>query len=353
MKNSLKIFLSSIVLLQLNSCYFVNQGFNLFKYNLSAKPLDEIYKNPKISQKVKDKIKIIYDIREFATKNIGLKMNKTYTKYVQLKGRDYLTNVVVGSKSDKLEAYQWGFPFFGSFPYKGFYNYGEARDEELRLKSLGYDTYIRTAGAFSTLGWFDDPIYSYMLNYPTEYLANLVIHEMTHATVFIKDNIQFNEEMASFVGEQGGIDFLKSKYGENSKEYKLSFDLKDDDKIFSVYVNEFYNSLKNLYSDNSKNKEDKLVLKQKIIDSYRFEKFRELQKKFKTPGAYAWFPKLHLNNAVIMGFITYQQDASLYRQVYNKQGHDLTKTVEFFKYLQSQDPKDPKQFLKNYLNDVK
>jgi predicted aminopeptidase len=349
MKKSLKLILSTLLLTQLNSCYLISQGYNLLKYNLSARPLEQVYQDPNIKEDTKKKIKLIFEIREFAISHIGLKQNKTYTKFVQLNDKNYLVNVLVASKPDKLEAYQWSFPFFGSFPYKGFYDLNEAREEQKRLKNLGYDTYIRTAGAFSTLGWFDDPIYSYMLNYSTEYLANLVIHEMTHATVFIKDNIQFNEELASFVGDQGAVEFLKYKYGEDSKEYKASFDIKEDNKLFSKSVNEFYNSLNSLYNDPNKTREQKLAEKKEIIADFRYNKFPQTEKMFKTKGAYSWFPKIRFNNAVVMGFITYEQDASLYHRLFEKQGNDLRKTIDAFKLIEKSAPQNPKQFLKDYV----
>jgi predicted aminopeptidase len=349
LNKGIKLGISVLLFSQLNSCYLINQGYNLLKYNLSARPLEEVYRDPKVKDSIKERIKLVFEIREFAIKEFGLKQNKTYTKFVQLNDKNYLVNVLVASKPDKLEAYQWSFPFFGSFPYKGFYDLNEAKEEQKRLKSMGYDTYIRTAGAFSTLGWFDDPIYSYMLNYPTEYLANLIIHEMTHATVFIKDNIPFNEELASFVGDQGSVEFLKYKYGENSKEYKASFDIKEDNKIFSKYVNDFYNALNNLYNDPNKTREQKLAEKEQIIDDYRFEKFQQVAKTFKTKGAYSWFPKQRINNALVMGFITYEQDSSLYHKLFAKEGNDLRKTLEVFKTIEKAAPQNPKQFLKDYV----
>lgn len=350
MKKYIKVLASAIVCSQLNSCYLVNQGYSLLKYNLSAKPLEEVYKDPKVTDKVKDRIKLVFEIREFAVNKIGLKQNKTYTKYVQLNDKNYLVNVVVASKPNRLKAYEWSFPFFGSFPYKGFYDLKEAKEEESRLKRLGYDTYIRTAGAFSTLGWFDDPIYSYMLNYSTEYLANIITHEMTHATVFIPNNIQFNEEMANFIGEHGAAEFLKYKYGENSKEYKSSFEMKEDGKKFSKFLNEFHDTLDKMYKDPTKSDEEKLKEKSEIIKLFRYEKFKEFQKTLTYPKNYGGFPKMKLNNAVIMGFITYEQDYSLYVKAYEKLGQDLPKTMKFFKIVEQKSPGNPKQFIRDYVD---
>ncbi|GIW22786.1 MAG: aminopeptidase [Candidatus Sericytochromatia bacterium] len=350
MIRKLKLFSITLLFPLLSSCYLINQGFNLLKYNISAIPLDEVYNNPNIKKEIKERIKLIYEIREFAINHLGLKKNKTYTRYVELNDRNYLVNVLVASKKDKLEAYKWTFPFFGSFPYKGFYDIEEAKKEEEILKKQGYDTYIRKAGAFSTLGWFDDPIYSYMLNYSTEYLANLIIHEMTHATIFIKDNIQFNEELASFIGDHGAVEFLKYKYGEDSNEYKNSFYIKEDNALFSKYINDFYNELDKNFRDESINIKQKLRNKKLIIDK-KLEEFKELQKKFKIRDSYSWFPKLKINNAVIISFITYEKDSSLFDTLHNKLGNDLLKTINFLKYLDKNIKNGHKDYIKKFIND--
>lgn len=350
-KNLFKLLSVVVLSSSLSSCYFINQGSSLLKYNFSARPLTEVASDTRTSNYTKERIKTVFEIKKFAVEHLGLKNNKTYTKYVELKDRNYLVNVVVGSKPDQLEAYQWSFPFFGSFPYKGFYNYKEAEEEESRLREKGYDTYIRTAGAFSTLGWFEDPLYSYMLNYSTEYLANLIIHEMTHETVFIKNNIQFNEEMASFVGDHGAVEFLKYKYGEKSKEYRNSFYMKEDNKVFSKYINQFHDEMDKMYKNSNLSKEEKMIEKKRIIKDYKYDKFKEVKKNFKIKGSYAWFPKQKLNNAVIMGFITYEQDASLYTKTFDKLGKDLPKTIRFFKELEKKSGAMPKQFLKDYLDE--
>ena len=173
---------------------------------------------------------------------------------------------------------------------------------------------------------------------------------MTHATVFIKNNIQFNEELASFIGDQGAIEFLKEKYGENSKEYKNSFYIKEDNKTFSEFLNEFYNEMNLIYNDPNKTKAEKLALKEETIRKYKHEKFLQLRKKFKLKGSYEWFTKLKINNAVIMGFITYERDASLYPKVYEKVGKNVPQMIKFFQEIERKNPSNPKDFMNDYLN---
>ena len=105
----------------------------------------------------------------------------------------------------------------GTVPYRGYFDLKRAKKERDALEAKGYDTYLRSVSAYSTLGWFSDPVLSSMLHYRDADLASLVIHEMTHATVWIPGDINFNESLASFVGDAGAILFFKSKFGPDAQ----------------------------------------------------------------------------------------------------------------------------------------
>ena len=105
-----------------------------------------------------------------------------------------------------------------------------------------------------------------------------------------------------------------------------------------------------MYKDTSKTEKEKKELKQEIINKYKHEEFLKLKKKFKLKGSYEWFSRLKLNNAVIMGFITYERDSDLYPKLHDKLGHDIIKSIKFFKYIEQKAPQNPKQFLRDYVD---
>jgi predicted aminopeptidase len=119
-----------------------------------------------------------------------------------------------------LEPIQWKFPVVGSVPYKGFFDRDKALAERKRLEEQGLDVSVRNPGGWSTLGWFNDPILSNMLKRSDGDLAELIIHEMVHATIFVKDSVDFNENLASFIGDTAAYYFLDYKYGKASDEYQ-------------------------------------------------------------------------------------------------------------------------------------
>ncbi|GHT80374.1 hypothetical protein FACS1894130_11490 [Spirochaetia bacterium] len=152
----------------------------------------------------------IGDIRRFAMEELGLRETKNYTRYVKL-DRDYLAAAVSAAERDAFVRYEWWFPVVGNVPYKGFFRAEDARREGEKLRKRDLDVWIRRVDAFSTLGWFRDPLYSYMRDYPVHELADLLIHELLHATVYLKGHSQFDEELAEFVGREGSRLYYRKK----------------------------------------------------------------------------------------------------------------------------------------------
>lgn len=174
-----------------------------------ARPLDEVLADEQVPDSLKNKILLIQDIRAFAVDSLGLRPSDSYTTLFDQKGEDVLW-VVSAVRPYQMEAKEWWFPFVGTVSYKGYFDYDKIVAEQQELDSLGYDTYLRPVGAWSTLGWFSDPIMSNLLFRGDGSLANTIIHELTHATVFVPDSLTFNENLASFIGHQGALRFLNS-----------------------------------------------------------------------------------------------------------------------------------------------
>src|SRR5690606_12277179 len=142
------------------------------------------------------------------------------------------------AKPFALEPVEWKFPIIGSFPYKGFFEYEMALKEKARLDADSLDTNIGVVGGWSTLGWFKDPILSNMLVRDKGSLADLIIHELTHGTLFVKDSVEFNENLATFIGREGAKRFLKAMYGKDSEEvYAFEEGVKDGETFTNHILN--------------------------------------------------------------------------------------------------------------------
>lgn len=185
----------------------------------NARPVAEVMADPAFPDSLKAKLTLIQEIRRFAIDSLGIQNTDNYTTIFDQKGKPILW-VVTACDPYELKPHQWEFPMLGSVPYKGFFDSTKAVTEEKIWKDQGLDTDIGTVAGWSTLGWFKDPILSSMLYRPPGRLANLIIHELTHGTLFIKDNVEYNENLADFVGDEGAKLFLIHKYGKDSPEYK-------------------------------------------------------------------------------------------------------------------------------------
>ncbi|MDO1448882.1 aminopeptidase [Rhodocytophaga aerolata] len=199
--------------------YGLGQAYGQFRIIYNARPLKEYLTDHAFPDSLKQKLLLIQEIRKFAIDSLGINDSKNYTTVFDQKGKPILW-VVTASEPYALEAKEWKFPLLGSVSYKGFFDHEKAVKEENQLKAQGYDTEIDEVAGWSTLGWFRDPILSSMLEKKEGQLANLIIHELTHATLYIKSNVDYNENLASFVGDHGAREFLRYKYGEESAEYK-------------------------------------------------------------------------------------------------------------------------------------
>ncbi len=179
------------------------------------KKFDKVLEDPQVGDEVKRKIRLVQEAKDFAEKKMNLERTSNYDSFVQLEDR-YVTYTVSAAFKDKLEPYLWSFPIVGKVPYKGFFRKAEAFEEEKELKAENLDTYVRGVSAYSTLGWFSDPLLSSMTSYSDSDLVETVIHETTHATLYIKSNADFNERLATFVGIKGMQQFYQEREGQNS-----------------------------------------------------------------------------------------------------------------------------------------
>jgi predicted aminopeptidase len=184
---------------------------------MDVRDVTDVLADPTFPDSLKARIRLIEEIKQFGVDSLGLEPSKNYTTFYDQHGKPLIW-VITASDRYRIKAYKWNFPILGSFPYKGYFDSTRAVREEKVLIDEGYDTDIGEVSAWSTLGYLKDPILSSMLKRREGSLANLILHELTHGTLFVKNDLELNENLASFVGDLGAIRFLKQKYGPDSKQ---------------------------------------------------------------------------------------------------------------------------------------
>jgi len=166
------------------------------------KPVERIIADPTVDSELRARLARTQDARRFASDHLDLPRNKSYTTYVDL-GRPYVTWNVFATPEFSVDAITHCFPFAGCVAYLGFFDREHAEDEAARLASAGDDTAIEGAAAYSTLGWFSDPILSSMLRWNDDELDGVIFHELAHQLLYVEDDTAFNESFATFVQQQG------------------------------------------------------------------------------------------------------------------------------------------------------
>lgn len=304
-----------------------------------AEPIDKVLKEGTLSPDQRSKLELVQAIRAFAQREIGLNTSKNYTTYADIGRGPVSWNLVVCPK-DRLEPLEWSYPIVGSVPYRGYFGRAKAEEARDRYVSDGYDTYLRPVSAYSTLGWFSDPILSSMLRYSEGNLADLIIHELTHATVWIEGDVTFNESLASFVGETGALMWLQRKYGTDSEAVRRVLAKRADGVVFRNFMRDIASRLNSLYQSNSPHK---ITQRQQIFDSARAE-FHTLPLK---TGLYARFPSWELNNARMALYRVYRERTDVFARVYLACDNDLKATVEVLRQCANEE--DPGSWLEEWL----
>jgi predicted aminopeptidase len=271
-KTKYLLFILAILLVSVNIkiiVYGIHQGIGQFQILYKAESLEKILNSNDFPDSLKNKLLLIQQIKQFSVDSLGLDQTKNYQKLYDQKGKPILW-VVTASPPFEIKEYLWKYPLLGELGYKGFFDYEKALKEAENLKKEDYDTEISKVSAWSTLGFFQDPILSSMLYKSEGELARLIIHELTHTTIYIKDDADFNENLATFIGDNGAKLYLKRKYGENSTEYLSFLNRLNDIQKISQHMIRGATQLDSLYvtfSAKNMNESEKIQLKKSMIQT--------------------------------------------------------------------------------------
>jgi predicted aminopeptidase len=247
--------------------------------------------------------------------------------------KPYLVDVVCASGIADFIPYTWCYPLFGCWPLRGYFDKQDAKKEAGRLAKKGYDVYIGRVDAFSTLGFFSDPVYSFMKNFPVYRIADLIIHEQTHATIYVKNQVDFDEELASFIGSEGALWFIRSKFGEASGVYMTAVKLSKDNDTYYRLISGLYAALSAMYGDSSMALGSRVARKNDIIAGFKDSLARHYDSIFLT-GAFKGLEKTEINNAFISVDMTYSRDLDLFYRLYEQKNRDLRATLADIKSIE-------------------
>jgi predicted aminopeptidase len=302
--------------LLLSACspaYVLRAGYEEARILWRRQPIVELLRHPDLEAATREKLSLVLEARVFAEDQLALRVRGSYTSFSRVDSSQ-VVHIVAAAQRLRLEPYTWWFPIVGRMPYKGFFDEADARALAASLDRRGYDTIVRPSVAFSTLGWFDDPLLSTLLRREPVELVDTVLHELLHNTFFAPGQATFNESFASFVGGRGAAAFFGSRDGPESPTAVRARALWSDAVTFSTFLSHLADDLRRAYDRG-------LTLEE------RAARFDAAQAEFAAiefhTDAYAYFPRVRLNNAVILHLLAYHRDLAVFERVYEGTGRDL------------------------------
>jgi predicted aminopeptidase len=295
--------------------YILRAGYEEAKILWRRQPIEELLRQPTLDTATRQKLELVLVAREFARDELALNVDGRYSTYATVDDAQ-LVHVLIAAERFRLEPYTWWFPIVGRVPYKGYFSEDEARAEAAHLEGEGFDTHIRTASAFSTLGWFDDPLLSTMLRRDRIDLVETVVHELLHSTFYLGGETGFDESFANFVGHRGAIAFFHAAGdGDAARQAEENW---SDALCFSEFLGGFAAELRRVYAAGIGAKE-------------RAQHFERAQSRLRqlpfANNGYRGLASIQLNNAIILHQLLYFDRLALFEAAFEARGRDLAATI--------------------------
>lgn len=279
---------------------------------------------PSLSAAEKRKLRLVLDVRRYAEDRIGLRVGGSFRSISRIDG-SAVVHLLIAARRDRLEPRDWWFPIVGRVPYKGFFSKNAAAAAAAALERDGYDTYVRPAIAFSTLGWFDDPLPSLLLQRDEVTLAEVVFHELFHNTLFLPGEVMFDESAATFTGYRAAVEFFCEGERASSKQCQQAAEDWQDTLTIADFLAGSVSRLERFYATNPTGT---------ALEAGRQQAFVEIRERVRGlklhPGRYADFAAGPINNASLLEQRVYLRDLDLFEALYQREG-GLQPTVKLMR----------------------
>jgi predicted aminopeptidase len=336
MRRILLLFLSLAGVILFAGCgvgYVFHAAVGEMRLLSNAVPVDQALESDSLNRPQKDRLLLVSQIKEFGEKELGLKKTSNYETIYLGSDQPPLYTIAAAPK-DSLALLTWWFPFVGRMPYLGFFDLKEAQEEKQSLLHKNLDVVIGRAEAFSTLGWFKDPLTLNLIDGSELALAQVILHEMTHTTFYVKGQGEFNEGLAQIVGKKGALLFFEKTCGPShplTVEARASV---EDERLFSLYLVSVLTELDRLYRS-PLSFDEKLREREKVFQR-QLEEFNALKSRLKTTQ-FVHFGRVPLNNAYLMAVSLYHRNYPLFEAVLDTKGNSVREMLAFFQDLDKQD----------------
>ena len=307
--------------------YLARAGLEETRILSAARPIDEVAGDPDASPELRSTLQLVLDARDFAA-DLGFEAKETYTTYTDV-GRDTLLLVLQAAPKDCICPVTWKWPIVGRMPYKGFFDPVAAQRAADELAERGYDIHLRPAGAFSTLGWFNDPLLSTAMSRDSVELVATVFHEIAHNSLYVKSATPFNESFAQMAGYRAAEAFFRARG--DSVSAQRAADRIHDEAVLGAFYASLTQRLELFYAQKPA---------AAALDSGRLAEGRWVRSQLEGPVGdslrtitFTAAPDRPVNNARLIGATIYRTKLDRFDAWYRKHDGDIGRAVARLKEL--------------------
>jgi predicted aminopeptidase len=310
---SLRFFLALLVMVILPSCqtlrYYSQAVAGHLEITRKSRPNPRVIADPSTPPSLCLKLRQVEEIRQFASSHLSLPGHQSYGRYADI-GRKHVVWVLFAAPEFSLKPKKWRYPAVGKMDYRGYFRKKDSDALASKLRGDGYDVFVGGVDAYSTLGWFHDPVLNTFVNYPDIDLAETLFHELTHRKVFRKADTEFNESLANVVAEEGVRRWLRHHHRiEDLRNYEGRLVRR---RQFYQEVDHARSRLESIYHSGRPPSEMR-VDKSKILSGLR-DQFRELRRRWGGRGLESWLEE-DLHNGHIVSLSLYYQQMPVFEKI--------------------------------------
>lgn len=322
MRNKFHLLLVGLCLPLLGACadmgYYLHSVKGHFSIIQQKRDIDDILRDEHVDSKLSQRLQLVQGIRRFAFDELMLPESDSYSEYADLK-RNYVLKNLFAAEEFSIRAKQWCYPIVGCAGYRGFFDLERLDEFVSDLQQQNYDVYVASVAAYSTLGWFDDPVLNTFINWPDYRLAGLIFHELAHQQLYVDGDSRFNESFATAVQQAGvekwllsqGLDLQLQLYRQHILNRRAVFDL----------IKQTRNELDQLYQRDI-NDDEKRRLKAQALERLK-ARYQALAKTHQVKdGFQRWFDG-ELNNARLVSVSTYNDWVPVFSAILVQQQGDF------------------------------
>ena len=332
MKQLSQIYLLLLLVTMLNGCstigYYSQAVSGHLSLMMAGEPVEKVFSDNTTPVALREKLATAQQARQFAAQQLALPVGDAFSDYVHL-DRPWVVVNLVAVPEFSLEPHRWCYPVLGCQAYRGYYSLADARAEETQFRNKGFDTFIGGVTAYSTLGWFDDPLHTGFTRLAEDRMVALMFHELAHRVVYIADDTAFNESFATAV-ELEGLRLWLSEQGKPGQFREALGRLGRRNQTLAL-VEDFSARLAALYAQQDHLSVQHLRNRKAAIYADLTLAYQEMSAEWPEPGPFGQVP-VSLNNANLALFRQYNQHVPAFRQMLRNADYDFS---SFYKAVEA------------------